>query len=371
MFFACRKQKQDKKSGNLFSLLFYKRKEKKRKEKERKGKEKQKRMQSTNEKKDKIALCFLISGKHILHKESLWREWIEANEDIINVYFYYQDFHLITSPWIQAHCLPAASIVCETTYYHVIPAYFSLMEYAAKVDQGQNQWFCFLTESCCPIISPLQFRHLFERHKTSSILRWSKPWWNVHLHRRANLYLLPEAMRFGNDPWFTLSREAVYDCIMLLNSRVAMVKGICKGGLANESLFAILLYLSTKLHDDRKVKNASTHIVDWTRQSSPTSPYLFQQKDDMEKDWTFIQTQLKENPYAMFLRKVHADFPDDMIRRAMDFSAQRATTLTTGKTSTLASVTIPYMLFLVLTNSGILFVSCVAVIYFFRYLHYE
>ena len=40
----------------------------------------------------KVALCFLISGKHEINKESLWKDWIEENKDIINVYFHYTDY---------------------------------------------------------------------------------------------------------------------------------------------------------------------------------------------------------------------------------------------------------------------------------------
>ena len=45
----------------------------------------------------KIALCFIINYEHILNKEEIWREWIEPNKDIINVYFYftyYNSFNL-------------------------------------------------------------------------------------------------------------------------------------------------------------------------------------------------------------------------------------------------------------------------------------
>ena len=45
----------------------------------------------------KIALCFIINYDHILNKEDIWREWIEPNKDIINVYFYYKDFNKIKS----------------------------------------------------------------------------------------------------------------------------------------------------------------------------------------------------------------------------------------------------------------------------------
>ena len=69
----------------------------------------------------KIALCFIISYEHILNKEDIWREWIEPNKDIINVYFFYKDFRKIKSPWIREHAIPPSSIV-ESIYYHVIPA---------------------------------------------------------------------------------------------------------------------------------------------------------------------------------------------------------------------------------------------------------
>ena len=45
----------------------------------------------------KIALCFIINYEHILNKEDIWREWIEPNKDIINVYFFYKDFRKIKS----------------------------------------------------------------------------------------------------------------------------------------------------------------------------------------------------------------------------------------------------------------------------------
>jgi hypothetical protein len=32
----------------------------------------------------KVALCFIISYDHSLNKEDIWREWTEANADIIN-----------------------------------------------------------------------------------------------------------------------------------------------------------------------------------------------------------------------------------------------------------------------------------------------
>ena len=81
----------------------------------------------------KIALCFIISYEHIVNKEDIWREWIEPNKDIINVYFYYKDFNKIKSQWIIEHTIPP-NYIHETSYYHVIPAYLSILNFASKHD---------------------------------------------------------------------------------------------------------------------------------------------------------------------------------------------------------------------------------------------
>ena len=104
----------------------------------------------------KVALCFIINYEHILNKENIWREWIEPNKDIINVYFYYKNLTKIKSEWILKHTIPP-NLIHETSYYHVIPAYLSIMNFAYTQDK-ENQWFCMLTDSCCPIISPKKFR---------------------------------------------------------------------------------------------------------------------------------------------------------------------------------------------------------------------
>ena len=119
----------------------------------------------------KVALCFIISYEHILNKENIWKKWIEPNKDIINVYFYYKDIHKIKSEWILKHTLPSNHIY-KTSYFHVIPAYVSVLNYA--LNDNNNQWFCLLTDSCCPIISPKKFRYLFYQNYNKSIMNWKK-----------------------------------------------------------------------------------------------------------------------------------------------------------------------------------------------------
>lgn len=252
---------------------------------------------------DKIALCFIINYDHILNKEHLWRKWIEPNKDIINVYFYYKDFRQIKSPWIASHTIPP-SYIFKTSYYHMIPAYTSLFQFALKHDPA-NQWFCMLTDSCCPIVSPSYFRKTFFETKDTSLLSWKPAWWNPHFHKRGNLAKLPKHLWLANDPWFVLARPHVLYVLryMVLNPRLAQT--ICNGGIANESLFAIIL------HQLPHIQSANTHITDWNRKSSPTSPHVFRHGDPT--DIAYIEKERKKNKYALFLRKVAPEFPDEIL----------------------------------------------------------
>ena len=258
----------------------------------------------------KIALCFIISYKHILNKEEIWREWIEYNKDIINVYFYYKDLTKITSEWILKHVIPSQKIY-DTSYYHVIPAYISLMQFAIDDDLA-NQWICFLTDSCCPIVSPKKFRYLFYTRWNKSIMSWKPAWWNIHLHRRANLSLLPKDCRLANDPWFVLKRETSKKVLHFIKKNAELTNLICIGGLANESLFAIILYFTKQLNTPH-VLNCVTHLTDWSRMGSSTSPHTF--IDGNTRDIHFIEENLKKNECAMFIRKVSPDFSDEVIKK--------------------------------------------------------
>jgi hypothetical protein len=259
----------------------------------------------------KVALCFIISYEHILNKEEIWREWIEPNKDIINVYFYYKDLKKIKSKWILNHTIPP-NYISETSYYHVIPAYLSIMKFAMIHDKN-NLWFSLLTDSCCPIISPKRFRYLFFNYYQKSLLSWKKPWWNIEFHKRANLNQLPKELHLANDPWFILKRENVHHILNFVNVKQDITKVICNGGLANESLFAIILYICKQLEGPKKsVISAVTHLADWNRMASATSPYLFKEAND--RDIKFIEEEIPKNKYCMFIRKMAPEFPNETIR---------------------------------------------------------
>jgi len=258
----------------------------------------------------KIALCFIINYDHILNKEQIWREWIEPNKDIINVYFFYKEFSKIKSQWIRDHAIPQSCIV-YTSYYHVIPAYLSILNFACTHDE-QNKWFCLLTDSCCPIISPRRFRYLFYQHYNSSIFSWKQAWWNPTFHKRGNLAKLPNELWLANDPWFVLTKENIKQIFHFVSTQHTITKTICDGGLANESLFAIIFKFYKELEGNFHIICASTHLADWNRRSSTTSPHVFSEAD--EEDIKFIDSELERNTYAMFIRKVASEFPDEILR---------------------------------------------------------
>lgn len=258
----------------------------------------------------KIALCFIISYEHILNKENIWKEWIEPNKDIINVYFYYKDLNKIKSKWILEHAMPTSDIV-ETSYYHVIPAYLAILNYAFKNDK-QNKWFCMLTDSCCPIISPKRFRYLFYNNYQKSIFSWKQAWWNPQFHKRGNLAKLPKDLWLANDPWFVLTKENVKQIFHFVSIQNFIIKIICDGGLANESLFAIIFKFYKELENEKtNIICAVSHLTDWNRRSSTTSPHVF--KEANEIDIKFIENELEGNNYAMFIRKIAPEFPDEII----------------------------------------------------------
>jgi hypothetical protein len=251
----------------------------------------------------KVALCFIISYEHILNKEEIWKKWIEPNKDIINVYFFYKDITKIKSTWILQHVIPP-NYIQETSYFHIIPAYISLIQYALLHDV-HNTWFCFLTDSCCPIISPKKFRYLFFNHYNKTIISWKYAWWNIHIYKRSNLKLLPKEMRLGNDPYFVLKRENAIQIVDFVKKHHKLTQLVCNGGVANESLFAIIL---CSLNELQHVLCYPTHIANWNRMTSATSPYVF--KYVSEENTEFITNSVNTYPYGMFIRKIAPEFPN-------------------------------------------------------------
>jgi hypothetical protein len=270
----------------------------------------------------KAAFCFLISGKHVIHHEALWRRWIHENRDIIDVYIHCTDPSLVRSSWIRQHLLPAAYSM-KTDYMHVIPAYTSLLDYVYKKEK-RTQWFCFLTESCVPIVSPFAFRRLFFMHNGSSIFSWKRAWWNVRFVHRANLHVFSPQYHLGHAPWFILSRREVDVYLQFIQEYSHTYRFISAGAVANESLFAVVFkkfglidvsgdgscFVEASSKNGRIINEVST-LTDWSRMTSATSPYVF--REDSLENRAFIEKELAGNKFAVFLRKVDASFPASVL----------------------------------------------------------
>ena len=256
---------------------------------------------------EKIALCFMISGKHILNKEEIWREWINVNKDIINVYFHYEKLSKISSNWIRDKAIPQVKTV-RTSYYHMVPAYMTLLDHAISQD-ARNKWFCFLTDSCAPIVSPTKFKEIFIKNSEKSVFTWSNASWNSLFNKRANLKYLPEEYRLCHDPWFTLTKIDAECCLRFIKERPDVYLKICAGIIANESIFAIILKFYKRL---RFVVNGKGHIADFQQMSSPTSPHVFQYAS--LQDIKYLISEREKNEHAMFVRKVAVEFPDKVLR---------------------------------------------------------
>ena len=143
-------------------------------------------------------------------------------------------------------------------------------------------------------------------------MSWKRAWWNIRFHKRGNLQHLPSEFHLGNDPWFVMKRENVLQTIQFAKTQQHILKTVCDGGLANESLFAIIMSAYKQLESNSSVISAVTHLTDWTRMSSFTSPHTF--KDANSVDIKFIDTELEKNKYALFIRKMSPEFPDDILR---------------------------------------------------------
>jgi len=105
-----------------------------------------------------------------------------------------------------------------------------------------------------------------------------------------------------------MKREDVKKSIVYSNVNTHIFKTICSGDVANESIFAIMLYSFNELQN---AKSSVTHATDWSRMTSATSPHVF--KEGNAADVKFITNSVDTNRYTMFIRKVDKCFPDNKL----------------------------------------------------------
>ena len=231
------------------------------------------------------------------------------NEGLFNIYVHCRDPRRIQSTWLRRHVIPSAFLQ-PTSYYHVVPAVMSTLLFAYHSD-NKNTWFCFATDSCVPIVSPGQFLRRFQTMSNKTIMGWGRSHWNVQFHTRANLRHLETKYWLYNDPWFTMTRRHVALCLAFPSTCRHTYDVVCRGGLANESIFAVMLAMAGRIANYNReadgVVNASATVADWMVRASATSPRLFIRGDSDEL--SAIRRLKTGSPHAMFLRKVGQTFP--------------------------------------------------------------
>jgi len=251
-----------------------------------------------------IALCFIVSyDSGCLSKEEIWKKWISEHKDKINIYVHYKNFNEL-SPFLKQYAIPKDFIV-DTNYFHMVPAYISILNYAFHHNIN-NTHFCILTESCIPIKSPNYFFDKIKSENNKSIFKYGYANWNVDMHRRSNLRKLPKHLQLMNDPWIILSRNHVFLCIKFIKEHNIMFRTVCNGGIANESIFAIILKVYGELDN---VINKSSNLSDWSRMESSTSPHLF--VSPTSDEIKFLKDNCDE--LTFFARKFSSSFPDNII----------------------------------------------------------
>jgi hypothetical protein len=108
-----------------------------------------------------------------------------------------------------------------------------------------------------------------------------------------------------------LTKKHVLQVFHFIKNEPIMSYTICSGIIANETIFAVIFKLYNELNTE-SIRCMASHLTDWSRQTSPTSPYLF--KDANDRDINFIERELERNKYAMFIRKVSPEFPDEILK---------------------------------------------------------
>jgi hypothetical protein len=97
--------------------------------------------------------------------------------------------------------------------------------------------------------------------------------------------------------------------MIILSQRYENLTNILLDGHASEESFQAI-YLST-INNFQNVLNKMTTLVDWKRSPNGNNPYTFQSWTEADK---LAVAELRQaDPSLMFLRKVDATFPDEVL----------------------------------------------------------
>ena len=249
--------------------------------------------------------CFLVTRD--LVKETLWQSWfadLDAAGFPYTIATHCSDPYKITSPWLRATLIPDS---VPTSWQFHTPAILALYDHA--FNHTESQWITLHSESCVPIVSAARFIQLFEENKYRTVLSHRPIWWDPAIIPRANLARIPAKFHIQHPEWCIVTREDLVIILIMANKNRTLINLITSGPAADESLVGICLGFYDRLKD---VLNAQSTIIDWDRSPNGDNPYTFQiwtVEDD-----AFLEKKRAKHPLAMFMRKIGADCPDDVIK---------------------------------------------------------
>jgi hypothetical protein len=139
----------------------------------------------------------------------------------------------------------------------------------------------------------LKFRELFFTYWDTTFLKWGPFPQSVLVNTRANLHLFDKNAQLKHSPWFTIKRNDAIRCLTFRQVNRRIYDTICHGKVANESIFAIMLMTFKQLVH---VKNEDTHLSDWSRMMTATSPYLFKEGTKKNPFSNVLLTQITDEP---------------------------------------------------------------------------
>jgi hypothetical protein len=182
--------------------------------------------------------------------------------------------------------------------------------YTQAVTHSPSDWYTLHSESCVPLVTPERFIETFQANKTKTFLSHCKAWWTPTpcQNDRANLHLLPREYHLANQHWSIFCHADLIEMI-ILSQRYENLTNILLDGHASEESFQAI-YLST-INNFQNVLNKMTTLVDWKRSPNGNNPYTFQSWTEADK---LAVAELRQaDPSLMFLRKVDATFPDEVL----------------------------------------------------------
>ena len=258
--------------------------------------------------------CFLITGD--LTKEHIWRDWFAGLERLqfkygIVVHCSLSYKNTVKSEWLRQWFLPD-ECMRPTAWGWLVDAMMSMYDHAVQTHPAE--WYTLHSDSCVPMVSPERFVETFNKYKQKSFVSYDKIWWNPNIVRRANLRMLPQQMHLVHSQWCIFCHEDLSQMVSLskTNEQIKNILSIVSSGHTGDESYAAILLLN--INRLKNVVKKKTTLVDWKRTPNGNNPYKFDAWTKTDEEHVRENRRMNANEY-MFMRKVGAAFPDNVLRR--------------------------------------------------------